>query len=161
MFGRSIRALVMCSSPGHQLIISAMLNRLEIFCIALCMSWEEIQLACARQPAFDLFIVDEFKLGFDELRRLEVMSKSSNFDQVILMGNHSSSERQQLFKWAWQKHVGLLDIIEKPLSPSRLKEALDRLVVFTSCSDVPVAAPSYPLFEQISQKSISSEMSSG
>lgn len=151
MFGYSARALVLCNNSGRQLVLSAMLNRLGIFRMALCANVEELQKACAGRPPFDLFLVDDFIPGIDELLHLENMSKAGDFNQLVLVGSQTASERNQLFKWAWKKHVGLLDIIERPVSMARLREALDRLVITVDpCNAEPAAALSYPLFENIS-----------
>lgn len=151
MFGTSVRALVLCGNSGRQITFSAMLNRLGIFRMALCSNVEELQEACARHPSFDLFIIEDFTPGIEELRRLENMSRAGDFSQVILMGNHTSNERAQLFKWAWAHHVALLDVIEKPISVARLCEALDRLVIAVDpCNINSTAVISYPLFESAS-----------
>lgn len=129
MFGDSTRVLVLCTHPGRLLIYSAIFNCLGFFRVTLCSSFTEVQLACARQPSFDLLLHDDFTSKCEELQRLELMSRAKVFEQVVLVGNFTADERYRLFDWAWTKRVGLLDIVEKPLSLTRLREVLDGLVV--------------------------------
>ncbi|WP_315809268.1 hypothetical protein [Pseudomonas sp. C9-3] len=74
-------------------------------------------------------MIDEFIPNVAELRLLEDMSRSGGFDKVVLLGSYAVSEKDQLFKWAWSRRVGLLDIIEKPTLVVRLREILGRMVV--------------------------------
>ncbi|WP_371226985.1 hypothetical protein ACAW63_16795 [Pseudomonas sp. QE6] len=130
MFGVSARVLVLCPHPGRLLIYSSIFNCLGFFRMTLCTDFTEVQRACARQQSsFDLFLLDDFTPDHDELFRLETMNRARAFDQVVLVGNFVEDERYGLFDWAWAKHVGLLDVVEKPLSMTRLRNALDGLVI--------------------------------
>ena len=126
-------------------------NRLGFFRVTLCSNFTEVQRACTLQPSFDLFLYDDFAPECDELLRLEAMSRARNFDQVVLVGNFAEDDRYHLFDWAWTKHVGLLDVVEKPLSMTRLREALDGLVItLAPCLDEPAAYPSAMLESPVS-----------
>ena len=130
MFGTSARVLVLCTHPGRLLIYSAIFNCLGFFRMTLCSDFEEVQQACAQQQLpFDLFLHDDFTPELEELLHLEAMSRARAFESVVLVSNLVEKERYRLFDWAWAKHVGLLDVVEKPLSMTRLRKALDGLLL--------------------------------
>lgn len=130
MFGSSARILVLCTHPGRLLIYSAILNYLGFFRMTLCSEFAEAQRVCAQQrSSFDLFLHDVITPDIDYLLQLESMSRARAFEHVVLISNVVEDERYRLFEWAWAKHIGLLDVIEKPLSITRLRKALDGLLL--------------------------------
>ncbi|QRY77766.1 response regulator [Pseudomonas sp. PDNC002] len=130
MFGFSARILVLCTHPGRLLIYSAILNYLGFFRMTLCSEFSEAQRACSQQrSSFDLFLLDDLTPDIDYLLKLEAMSRARAFENVVLVSNVVDYERYRLFEWAWEKHVGLLDVIAKPLSITRLRKALDGLLL--------------------------------
>lgn len=102
--------------------------------MALCSNLEEVRQACARNAGFDLFITEELIPGIDELNRLSAMSKDGCFKRLLIVGNYSSCEKSQLFKWALEKRVGLLDVVEKPMSAMLLLQALEKLPKVADCN---------------------------
>lgn len=102
--------------------------------MALCSGLEEVKLACARRSSFDIYIVDNFSPTSEAFDRLELMSGMDDFKQVLLLGCYSESEQERIYKWAWSKRVGLLGIVEKPVTLSRLHEALDGLPLLYDCN---------------------------
>ncbi|MCL6691912.1 hypothetical protein M8R19_24800 [Pseudomonas sp. R3.Fl] len=146
MLPLSRRTLVFCPHPGCLQQYGILLNRLEVFHLSLCVSLAEVDQALSGGQHYNLFIYDKFSLCEDDLATLLHLSRNPQIQQFLLVGSFSDTQRRELLDWAWNQHVPLLQVLERPFSLGQLRAVVASLVDYSEADQgsFPGAHPLVP-----------------
>lgn len=123
-----MRLLIIESNPfaSHDAQVTA--NELGLFSLQLCDSVEDAQRQAAHSSrGHDLALVHQGEDPFSDLQNLEALYHKGCADHVALMGSYSAHERKSLMRAAIARKLPLLAILDLPLNPQQMLEALQRI----------------------------------
>ncbi|MCY1432737.1 hypothetical protein D9M71_487440 [compost metagenome] len=126
----SCKVMVLCSNPGRLIEYSVLLNRLQLFKLNLCTDFNEVQKALVKQNHYELFIHADFTPEAGTLSRLQSMNRENSFGQLVLIGETTDLEKEQLYQWAWDNRIPLLRVLNHPVTFAKFRELIDSLVFY-------------------------------
>jgi len=87
-----------------------------------------VSLALESGQHYNLFIYDKFSLSEDDLATLAHLARSPAIEQFLLVGSFTEVQRREMMEWAWQQHVPLLQMLERPFSLGQMRSVIASLV---------------------------------
>ncbi|MOA43383.1 hypothetical protein D3C78_1655300 [compost metagenome] len=58
------------------------------------------------------------------------MNRGNSFGQLVLIGNTTELEKEQLYQWAWDNRIPLLRVLNHPVIFANFRELIDSLVFY-------------------------------